>query len=78
MSDETKADLEAAIAAHIADESDGALGAWILLAEDTSLIEYDQRIGSHRVEYGGGHYAIRGLVEGWLDVARRSEYQEDQ
>jgi len=42
MSAETKANLDAAIAAHIADECEGDLtGAWVVVTETTSLAEMD-------------------------------------
>jgi hypothetical protein len=43
MSAETKAALEAAIEAHVADECDGDLaGAWVLVTETTTLAEMDE------------------------------------
>lgn len=51
MSADTKAALEAAIEAHIADECDGDLaGAWIVLAETTTLADIDDETVSFYYE----------------------------
>jgi hypothetical protein len=47
MSAETKAALDAAIAAHVADECHGDMaGAWVVVAETTSLDEIDADMSS--------------------------------
>lgn len=47
MSDATKAALEEAISAHVADECDGDMtGAWVILAESTSLDDIENDVSS--------------------------------
>lgn len=50
MSVETHAQLEAAIEAHIANECDGDItGAWVILAETTTLTELDTDESSYYI-----------------------------
>lgn len=73
MSADTKAALAEAIAAHCADEGDGeVIGAWIVLAETTSLAEWADNTAPLYVSSHGSRFAIRGLAETWIDIDRIS------
>lgn len=51
MSAETKATLEAALEAHVADECDGDMvGAWVALAETTTLDDMDAEASVFYIE----------------------------
>ena len=60
MSAQTRATLEEAIAAHVADECDGTLpGAWIVLVETLGL---DDDASTWHAETEGSDFTIRGLL----------------
>lgn len=51
VSEQTKAALEAAITAHIADECDGDLAtAWVVIAETTNLEEIDDNMSAFYID----------------------------
>lgn len=51
MSEQTKQALEAAVAAHVAEETDGDLAtAWVIIAETTSLEEMDDNRSSFYID----------------------------
>ena len=60
VSAQTRATLEEAIAAHVADECDGKLpGAWIVLVETLGL---DDDASTWHAETEGSDFTIRGLL----------------
>lgn len=71
MSEQTRAALADAIAAHVADETDGdAATAWLVLAETTSLAEWADGTSSMHVSSRGSRYTLRGMAETWRDLDR--------
>lgn len=71
MSDETKARLAEAIAAHVADESDGDLaGGWVMIAECLTLSDVEEGLAAHWFDHEGSQYTARGLVESARDTMR--------
>jgi len=78
VSDQTKAALETAIEAHMADESPGAVvGAYILIAETTGITDVVDDVSTSRTESRGSAFTKRGLIECWLDM-QRVEFEEDE
>lgn len=71
MSEQTKAALAEAIAAHVADESPGDMaGAWVMVAECLNLEAVDNGSATHWFEHEGSQYTVRGLLESAVDVSR--------
>lgn len=51
MSEQTKTALDAAVAAHIADECDGDIAtAWVVIAETTNLEEIDDNMSAFYID----------------------------
>lgn len=68
MSTDTKAALEAAIEAHVADECEGDLaGAWVLLAETTTLQNLDDEDSVFYLDFRQSQ--SRFLTDGLLHAA---------
>lgn len=66
MSAETHAALTEALAAHVADETDGAmLGGFVMYCETQTLDQLDQNATGYFAEYAKGitAHAAQGLVE---------------
>lgn len=81
MSDATKAALDAAIEAHVADESGQEfVGAYVVLVETTGLDAYHAGGASWFSESRGSTLTQRGLIEAWRDVDRseRVDSEEDE
>lgn len=77
MSAETRADLENALAAHIADECSGDLvGAWVVVAE-TLPLEPDENESTMHAEVEGSAFTARGLLETQIDRMAQSGREED-
>lgn len=71
MSDTTKAALDAAIAAHVADEYEGDMvTAWVIVTETTTLGMLDEGEGSMVVEARDmqSNYLTQGLLHAALNV----------
>lgn len=71
MSDVTKAALDAAIAAHVADEYDGDMvTAWVVVTETTTLGMLDEGEGSMVIEARDmqSNYLTTGLLYSALNV----------
>jgi len=61
MSEQTKAALDAALSAHIADECDGDLvGAWVIVAECTTIDTLDSNDSEFYVEGSNGQSRFTG------------------
>lgn len=66
MSKETKADVERALAAHVADEGGGVLGNWLVLAESVSLEDIDDDAIGVIWSAGGSIMGTIGMAVLWL------------
>lgn len=72
MSEQTRAALADAIAAHVADETGDTPGAWLVLTETTSLAEWADDTSSMHISSRGSRYTLRGMAETWRDLERTS------
>lgn len=73
MSDTTRATLDAAIAAHVADEYDGDMvTAWVVVTETTSIDLLDNNEGSMVVEQRSlqSTYLTTGLLHSALNASQ--------
>ena len=71
MSDATKAALDAAITAHVADEYDGDMvTAWVIVTETTTLDMLDEGEGAMVIEARDmqSSYLTQGLIYSALNV----------
>lgn len=71
MSESTKAALDQAIAAHVADEYDGDMvTAWVIVTETTSIEMLDEGIGSMVIASKDmqSNYLTEGLLHAALNV----------